>query len=51
MADSVRLDKVLSDSGACTRREAARLIRRGAVLVDGTPHGLEQKKSIQRRSV
>ena len=36
MADSVRLDKVLSDSGVCTRREAGRLIRRGVVLVDGT---------------
>ena len=33
----IRLDKYLSDSGFFTRREASRLIRAGAVSVDGSP--------------
>ncbi|MBR4895043.1 MAG: rRNA pseudouridine synthase [Clostridia bacterium] len=33
----IRLDKYLSDSGLFSRREASRLIRAGAVTVDGSP--------------
>ncbi|MBQ4193185.1 MAG: rRNA pseudouridine synthase [Clostridia bacterium] len=33
----IRLDKYLSDSGLFSRRDASRLIRSGAVTVDGTP--------------
>ena len=30
-----RLDKILSEAGACTRRECDRLTRRGLIKVDG----------------
>ncbi|MDF2872512.1 MAG: pseudouridine synthase [Anaerocolumna sp.] len=33
--DSIRLNRFLSDSGACSRREADRLIEEGHVMVDG----------------
>lgn len=33
----LRLDRILGNAGAASRSEAARLIRRGAVLVDGVP--------------
>jgi 23S rRNA pseudouridine2604 synthase len=33
--DSIRLNRFLSDSGACSRREADRLIEEGHVTVDG----------------
>ena len=35
--ESIRLNKYLSASGVCSRREADRLIEAGAVLVDGRP--------------
>jgi len=37
MGEAVRLNKYLSDSGLCSRREADRLIEAGKVLVDGVP--------------
>jgi 16S rRNA pseudouridine516 synthase len=33
--EKLRLDKILADSGFCSRKEAARLIREGAVTVGG----------------
>lgn len=35
--ESVRINKYLSDSGMCSRREADRLIAEGNVLIDGEP--------------
>ena len=35
--EEMRLNKYLSDSGICSRREADRLIEQGQVLVDGVP--------------
>lgn len=35
MAETIRLNKYLSDAGVCSRREADRLIAAGRVLVDG----------------
>ena len=35
--EEMRLNKYLSDSGICSRREADRLIEKGQVLVDGVP--------------
>jgi pseudouridine synthase len=37
MADLVRLNKWIADSGLCSRREADRLIEAGAVRVNGNP--------------
>ena len=34
--EKLRLDKILTDSGLCSRKEAARLIREGAVSVGGS---------------
>ena len=33
----VRIDKLLSELGICTRREAAKIAKSGGILVDGTP--------------
>ncbi len=33
----MRVDKVLSELGVCTRREAAKIAKSGGILVDGTP--------------
>jgi 16S rRNA pseudouridine516 synthase len=33
----LRLDKILSDSGIASRRDAARLVKRGCVTADGVP--------------
>ncbi len=35
--EEMRLNKYLSDSGVCSRREADRLVEEGQVLVDGVP--------------
>lgn len=35
--DSVRINKYLSESGMCSRREADRLVESGKVLIDGKP--------------
>lgn len=35
MSDAIRLNKYLSEAGVCSRREADRLIEKGAVTVDG----------------
>ena len=35
--EEIRLNKYLSESGVCSRREADRLIEQGKVLVDGKP--------------
>lgn len=37
MADGIRLNKYISDSGLCSRREADRLIDGGRVCIDGRP--------------
>jgi 23S rRNA pseudouridine2604 synthase len=39
----IRLNKYLSDSGVCSRREADRLVEEGKVLVDGVKATLGQK--------
>ncbi|MBE5935425.1 MAG: pseudouridine synthase [Lachnospiraceae bacterium] len=41
----IRLNKYLSDSGVCSRREADRLVERGLVYVDGVKAQLGQKVS------
>ena len=33
----MRIDKLLSELGLCTRREAAKIAKRGGILVDGKP--------------
>ena len=33
----MRIDKLLSELGICTRREAAKVARSGGILVDGQP--------------
>ena len=35
--DKMRIDKLLSELGLCTRREAAKIAKSGGVLVDGAP--------------
>ena len=37
MAKKLRLDKLLSDTGRWSRKEAGALIRQGAVQMDGVP--------------
>ena len=37
MADGIRINKYLSSSGHCSRREADRLIEQGLVRIDGVP--------------
>lgn len=37
LMERLRLDKIISESGLASRKEAAQLIRRGEVLVDGRP--------------
>ncbi|MDR3277556.1 MAG: 16S rRNA pseudouridine(516) synthase, partial [Oscillospiraceae bacterium] len=39
-----RLDKILSDSGIASRSEAARLVKRGCVTVDGVPAPAPDRK-------
>ena len=39
----IRINKYLSDSGYCSRREADRLIEKGLVTVDGIPAKMGQK--------
>ena len=47
--DTVRLNKYISESGFCSRREADRLIEKGEVYVDGVKAIVGQKvKQIQR---
>lgn len=41
--EEMRLNKYLSDSGICSRREADRLIEQGQVLVDGVPATMGMK--------
>ena len=41
--EEVRLNKYLSDSGVCSRREADRLIEAGKVTVDGMPASMGMK--------
>ena len=41
--DSIRLNRFLSDTGACSRREADRLIEEGHVTVDGVKAELGMK--------
>lgn len=41
--EEMRLNKYLSDSGICSRREADRLIEQGQVLVDGVPASMGMK--------
>ncbi len=43
MEEEVRLNKFISDSGYCSRREADRLIEAGKVTVDGRPAGVGMK--------
>lgn len=38
--DSVRLNKAISDSGLCSRRQADALIEKGRVTINGKPAGL-----------
>ncbi len=38
--DSVRLNKAISDSGYCSRRQADKLIEQGRVAINGKPTGL-----------
>lgn len=33
----VRLDKILTDTGLCSRSQAREIIRRGRAVVNGTP--------------
>ena len=33
----MRVDKILSDLGVCTRREAAKIAKSGGILIDGSP--------------
>lgn len=50
--DEVRLNKYISDSGLCSRREADRLIEAGRVLVDGrVAHPGEKVRETQEVSV
>ncbi len=37
MADGIRINKYIADSGLCSRREADILIKQGKVLLDGRP--------------
>ncbi|PQB04743.1 23S rRNA pseudouridine(2604) synthase RluF [Aureitalea marina] len=41
--DSVRLNKAISDSGYCSRRQADKLIEQGRVQINGEPTGLGQR--------
>ena len=41
--DSVRLNKAISDSGYCSRRQADKLIEQGRVAINGKPTGLGER--------
>lgn len=41
--DSVRLNKAISDSGYCSRRQADKLIEQGRVQINGNPTGLGER--------
>lgn len=41
--DGIRINKLLSDRGVCSRREADRLIPEGRVLIDGIPAVMGQR--------
>ena len=43
MGEGIRLNKYLSDTGICSRREADRLIEEGRVLIDGVPASMGTK--------
>ena len=45
MEEKIRLNKLLSDYGVCSRREADRLVEGGKVTVDGKPAVLGMKVS------
>ena len=42
-ANEIRLNKYLSDSGVCSRREADRLIEQGRVCINGKAAQMGQK--------
>lgn len=43
----IRLNKLISDSGICSRREADRLIEEGRVTINGKPAHMGQKVTEQ----
>lgn len=43
----IRLNKLISDSGICSRREADRLIEEGRVTINGKPARMGQKVTEQ----
>lgn len=46
--EPMRLNKYLSDSGVCSRREADRLVEQGKITVDGEPAVLGQKVTLDQ---
>lgn len=49
--EAVRINKMLSDRGICSRREADRLIGEGKVLVDGRPAVMGQKVTQEQQII
>lgn len=49
--EAVRINKILSDRGICSRREADRLIGEGRVLVDGQPAVMGQKVTQEQQII
>lgn len=46
--EPMRLNKYLSDSGVCSRREADRLVEQGKITIDGKPAVLGQKVTLDQ---
>lgn len=51
MEEKIRLNKLLSDYGVCSRREADRLVESGRVTVDGEPAVLGMKVSTRQKII
>lgn len=49
--EKIRLNKLLSEMGICSRREADRLVEAGRITVDGMPAVMGQKVSCDQRIV